>query len=336
MGNTIAALRYSPVLLTLLLAAAPAQAAECVPSLRILNSVQMQSTTDRTTMLVPVKIDGSDKKLLLDTGGLVSQISRATADALNLPQRYSPRRLFDLAGNASNAQATLDRLTLGERNEKGISMLVAPNPELGTSLPYDGLLATDLLSDTDIDMDFGARRLTAFSTDHCDGQVIYWPADHVAAVPITVKRNLIFLPVTVDGHVLNAVLDTGSQYTAMNLTVANQLFGLTPESPDMRPLTLANGEKSLDAYGHRFETLTFDGVKVLNLQIYLMQDKIATREKIRRMEGLEESDDVVFPDLLIGMDVLRHLHVYYATKEKRLYISEAARGESALFRYQNR
>ena len=336
MGNITATLRRSPVLLALLLAALPARAAECVPSLRILNSVQMQSTTDRTAMLVPVKIDGSDKKLLLDTGGLVSQISRATADALNLPQHYSRRRLFDLAGNASNAQATLNRLTLGERSEKGISMLVAPNPELGTSLPYDGLLATDLFTDTDIDMDFGARRLTAFSTDHCDGQVIYWPADHVAAVPITVKRNLIFLPVTIDGHEFNAVLDTGSQYTAMNMAVANRLFGLTPDSPDMQPLTLANGEKSLDAYGHRFDKLTFDGVDVLNLRIFLMQDKIATREKIRRMEGLDDSDDVVFPDLLIGMDVLRHLHVYYATKEKRLYISEAALGESALFRYQNR
>ncbi len=123
-------------------------------------------------MLVPVKIDGSDRKLLLDTGGLVSQISRATADALNLPQHHSPRRLFDLAGNTSDAQATLGRLTLGGNSQSEISMRVAPNPNLGTSLPYDGLLATDLFSDSDIDMDFGARRLTEFSPDHCDGQVI--------------------------------------------------------------------------------------------------------------------------------------------------------------------
>jgi hypothetical protein len=255
---------------------------------------------------------------------------------LNLPQHYNQRRLFDLAGNASNTRATLGRLTLGDRNEKGISMLVAPNPNLGTSLPYDGLLATDLLTDNDIDMDFGARRLTSFSPDHCDGQVIYWPADKVAAVPITVRRNLIFLPVTIDGHNLNAVLDTGSQYTAMNMDVANRLFGLTPDSTDMLPLSAANGDKSFVAYGHRFDNLTFDGVQVNDLRIYLMRDKIGSHEKLRRIEGLEASDDVVFPDLLIGMDVLRHLHVYFATKEKRLYISEASRGESALFRFQNR
>ena len=132
------------------------------------------------------------------------------------------------------------------------------------------------------------------------------------------------------------MLDTGSQYTAMNMAVADRLFGLTPNSPDMQPRTAANGDKSLTAYGHHFDNLTFDGVKVTDLQIYLMPDKIGSHEKIRRIDGLEASDDVVFPDLLIGMDVLRHLHVYFATKEKRLYISEAGLSESALFQYQNR
>ena len=336
MGKLTAAWMRLSVLPALLTISVPAHAADCVRSLRIVNSVQMQSTTDRKVMLVPVRIGGSEKKLLLDTGGLVSQISRATTEAMNLPTHYNSRRLFDLTGNVSNTQTILPRLTLGERNQSDVKMVVAPNPELGTSLPYDGLLATDMLADNDIDMDFGAKRLTAFSTDHCDGQVIYWPADHVAAVPVTVKRNLIFLPVTVDGHVLNAVIDTGSQYTAMNMEVANRVFGLTPDSPDMAPMTQSNGDKSLTAYGHRFDSLTFDGVKVADLRIYLLPDKIGSRDKIRRIEGLEASEDVVFPDLLIGMDVLRHLHVYFATREKRLYISEAGLGESALFRYQNR
>ena len=39
------------------------------------------------------------------------------------------------------------------------------------------------------------------------------------------------------------------------------------------------------------------------------------------------------PDVIIGMDVLRHLHVYFAAKEKRLYITDAVIGQSALFHY---
>ena len=320
-------------------------AAECSSNLRMLNSVQMQATTDRTVMVVPVKIDNVDKKLLLDTGGLVSQISRATADKLDLPERYREQRLFDLAGNSSNAQATVPKLTLGAQNQSEVPMAVAANPDIGASLPYDGLLATDLFPGDDIDMDFGARRLTTFAPDHCQGRVLYWPADHVAVVPVTESDNLIIIPVMVDGHPLNAVLDTGSQYTVMNMAVANQLFGLTPSSPGITPLTETSGDRSITLYRHLFDRLTFEGVEVSNLQVYLLPNQVAVHDRPRSLfllgpsrmplsgSRLFQSGSFSMPDVIIGMDVLRHLHVYFAAKEKRLYITDAVSGESALFRY---
>jgi predicted aspartyl protease len=323
----------------------PAGAADCVPSLRILNSVQMQTTPDHTVMVVPITIDGSNRKLLLDTGGPVTQISRATAKALELPERPSSHRLFDLAGNVSETQTTARRIILGLKEQRGVKLNIAPNPELGTSLPYDGLLATDLFVDADLDLDFGAGRLTAFSTDHCEGRVVYWPAENIAVVPITVKQRLITLPITVDGQTMTAVMDTGAQYSVMNMALATRLFGLTPDSPDMQPLTENSGEWTITAYGHRFDTLTFEGVTVKNLRIYLMPDQMASHDRLRHRElpdpwGLrlhrETSGDVGLPDMILGMDVLRHLHVYFATKEERLYITDAIRGESALFRYKDR
>jgi predicted aspartyl protease len=349
--NAHPVLSFLSAMAFLLLARLTAQAEECSPNLRILNSVQMQATTDRSVMVVPVKIDNVDKKLLLDTGGLVSQISRATANGLDLPQRYREQRLFDLTGNSSNAQATVSQFTLGARSQSEVTMAVAPNPNLGTALPYDGLLATDLFPGDDIDMDFGARRLTTFSPDHCAGQVIYWPANHIAIVPITESHNLIIIPVTVDGHPLNAVMDTGSQYTVMNMEVANQLFGLSPSSPGMTPLTESNGNRSITFYRHRFDKLTFEGVEVSNLQVYLLPNHLAVHDRPRSLFVLGPSHiplsrvfdstdsneagpaNVSVPDVIIGMDVLRHLHVYFAAKEKRLYITDAVSGESALFHF---
>jgi hypothetical protein len=202
---------------------------------------------------------------------------------------------------------------------------VAPNPDLGKTLPYDGLLSTDLFVDADLDMDFGARRLTAFSTEHCDGRVVYWPADAIAIVPVTVSHNIITFPVTVDGHGVTAVMDTGAQYSVMNMKLANQLFGLTQNSPDMLPLTERAGERSLTAYGHRFDDVAFEGVDVKDLRIYLMPDQMNSH-----MAAFSGGDRLTVPDLILGMDVLRHLHVYFATKEKRLYITDAVSGESAL------
>jgi Aspartyl protease len=330
--NTIAwLLAWAAGLTVPVLTAGAARAAQCNPYLRIINSVQMRTTADHTIMVVPVIIDSSDEKLLLDTGGRVSQISRATAKSLDLPIRGSDLQLSDMAGNVSDGRTTAKRLILGLKEEKGVQLSIAPNPDLGTKLPYDGLLATDLFVDADLDMDFGAGRLTAFSTDHCAGQVIYWPADAVAAVPVTVRDNLITVPIQVDGKPMTAVMDTGAQYTVMNLALARQQFGLTPDSPGMKPVTETSGEKSIMAYGHVFDQLTFRGVAVKNLEIYLMTDQTAFHEPFRNLGGNDTA-----PDVIIGMDVLRHLHVYFATKEERLYISDAALGESALFRYRHR
>jgi predicted aspartyl protease len=341
-NNTFTSLVRSSVALALLvLGAVSAQAADCVPNLRILTSVPMQSTADRTVMVVPVTVDSSNRKFLLDTGGRVSQLSKATVQALDLPQRVTEeQRLIDLAGNISDTKTTVRRLIVGAREQRGVSLGVAANPELGTSLPYDGLLSTDLFVDADLDMDFGARRLTAFSTDHCDGRVVYWPANNVAIVPISVRQNLITFPVTVDGHTVTAVMDTGAQFTIMNMKLANRLFGLTPASPDMKPLTETSGEWTLTSYGHQFDELDFEGVQVKNLRIYLMPDQMTSHDPLRHRElgdplGLrlhrEIDSNVTVPDVILGMDVLRHLHVYFATKEKRLYISDAVSGESALF-----
>ena len=345
MRNTLPALTCLPTLLVLLFPGTPAQAADCVPNLRILTSVPMQSTSDRTVMVVPVTVDSSNRKFLLDTGGRVSQLSKATVQALDLPQRVSAdQRLIDLAGNVSDTKTTVRRLIVGAREQRGVLLGVAPNPELGTSLPYDGLLSTDLFVDADLDMDFGARRLTAFSTDHCNGRVVYWPANAVAIVPVSVNHNLITFPVTVNGHTVTAVMDTGAQYSVMNMKLAKNLFGLTPESPDMKPLTETSGEWSLTAYGHSFDDVAFEGVEVKNLRIYLMPDQMTSHDRLRHREvpdplGLnlhrELDQDVTVPDLILGMDVLRHLHVYFATKEKRLYITDAVSGESALFGFKS-
>ena len=128
----------------------------------------------------------------------------------------------------------------------------------------------------------------------------------------------------------------------MKMVLARRLFGLTPDSPDMRPLTESSGEWTVTAYGHVFDTLTFRGVMVKNLRIYLMPNQMVSHDRLRfrdvpdpRGLHLHRGMDlpVALPDLIIGMDVLRHLHVYFATKEKRLYITDAALGQSALFQY---
>ena len=41
------------------------------------------------------------------------------------------------------------------------------------------------------------------------------------------------------------------------------------------------------------------------------------------MLQIDTRDEALEPDILLGMNVLKHLHVYIAYKEKKLYITPA-------------
>ena len=83
--------------------------------------------------------------------------------------------------------------------------------------------------------------------------------------------------------------------------------------------------------GHTFSSLDFEGVTVKSPYVVIIPDKIGSKDanngestdnRARRMDDPRDA-----PDMLIGMDVLKKLHLYIAFNEEKIYISP---GEAAL------
>jgi hypothetical protein len=75
-----------------------------------------------------------------------------------------------------------------------------------------------------------------------------------------------------------------------------------------------------------FKTISFGDVTVTNPHIVVIPDIIGLHdpENSNRTDSLvKRVDDDLGPDLTIGMDVLKKLHIYIATKEDKLYITAA-------------
>ena len=51
-----------------------------------------------------------------------------------------------------------------------------------------------------------------------------------------------------------------------------------------------------------------------------------------RAERRDDQGNRMNADITIGMDILRHLHIYLASRESKLYITGAKPGESVLFK----
>ena len=59
----------------------------------------------------------------------------------------------------------------------------------------------------DFEMNFAARKLNILSSDHCEGKVIYWQSQALAAVPIKIRDFHVEVPVKLDGKDFTAIID---------------------------------------------------------------------------------------------------------------------------------
>ena len=299
-----------------------ALAEDCGPLVQI-NSVDLVAGPNRA--LVPVSINGIPKLFLLDTGGDVTQISAEVADELRLVTQDSNLHLLDMYGHASTKMVRIEKFTLGRLHGEDVNMAIQPNPDFGKGTRYVGLFGPDMMGRYDVDIDFGTYTMKYFSPDHCPGHVVYWPHAALSVTPMTFRDRHIRLPVKIDGKDLRAEIDTGATNTTMTAGTAKRVFNIVPESAGNIPL---NTRGMVAAFGRVFSTLDFEGVAVSNPRIVITPDLVGTKDPDNGFQTGSRTkrvdDDVDRPDILIGMDILKKLHLYIAFDEKNIYISEAS------------
>jgi Aspartyl protease len=319
--------------------AGTAQAQSCSAP-QLLNSVAMTQIAGSNLMAVPISINGTARKFVIDTGDVGTEVSQAMVRDLGLPENtYSGQAMEYNVKGSHSAQDIRQRVRVADfqiGNMKGSSMqfLISSDQALGDTKPYDGLLANDLFNNYDLDLDFAAKRMNYFSANHCPGQVVYWPEKPVAVVPVTIRDSKITVPVTIDGHQIDAVIDTSADRTVMKRGVAEQTFNLDPDSPQMTPVEGLRDGLGERVYTHTFGLIGFEGVAVNNLPVLIQTNSMVRPTYSSPTTGNRFRTAMMppIPDLSIGMDVLSHLHVYIAFAENKLYVSPAGNGDSALFK----
>jgi predicted aspartyl protease len=289
-----------------------ARAEECAAP-RLENTVPMEAAGPSGEVVVPVTVNGVEKKFLFDTGGgAMNYIKPAVALSLGL-FKTDNFPAMDLAGNKSYKIAGARSVTFGAITSHEVTLF-----QMAPELAFDGILSAGTMTGSDLDIDFGAMRLNFFSADHCAGDVVTWPHQALAVVPVTLAGGHFEIGVTLDGHALTAAVDTGSPWTILDMGWAKENLGFSPDTgapsagiPKDRP-----GEQ---IYFRRYAALAFPGISVANPLVVV--------RPVQFGDGSGRAGRA--PDLIIGMEVLRHLHLYYAAGEQKFYITPAAAGSRA-------
>lgn len=249
---------------------------------------------------VPFDVGGEQLNLMIDTGGVFSMVTDRTAARLKLRPQMMHFQWMTMFGGRKLDHFVEAPVTIGSQVVPNRPFVLIPDDALPVS--DDGILSTDILAIFDVDFDFAASKVGLFAPHPCEGNAVYWPHDDLAVIPFKLDEGRhLKVKVLVDGKEVNAIIDTGSSRSVMSLESAVDLFKL-----DAKALA-ANHNR------YEFKTLQLNGVTVNNPNIVLVPD-----DKSKVMGGFRE------PEMLLGIGVLRQLHLLIAFKERAIYVTPAS------------
>ncbi len=270
------------------------QAADC--SLHRLAGLDMQTIPDgRVT--VPVQLEGHDYRLMIDTGGFINTVSPTVVKQEGYHPIRTPAVSRGMGLSKLDSYVTVKDFAIGRSHGKGFEFYV---DDFDNNFA-DGTLAPQVLAAYDLDLDFGHGKLNLISPDHCPGNVVYW-ATAAAEVPIEIKdKTHIRVPVTIDGKQIMATVDTGSHTSFITMRAAKRYLDVDEKNPalKLRGNLAVNGMVG-PVYNYPFQSLSFGAVTVNHPHIEMVADKVWSGD-----------------DLLLGIGILRQLHLYIAYKEGR-------------------
>jgi len=314
-----------------------AQGAACTKPLSLRNEVQMTSTNGGPSS-IPVKINGTDQKLTLATAGTTTQLNPNGLKVLNLEAKRSDNVIdVPLSDPRRMDEVTIADFSLGTMHGTNVKWMTPftggrggggggfGGDESGSSNRPIGTFSLNYMLLYDMDVDFGSDKLRFFSQDHCPGGVLYWKAPGaVGVVPISIDVGRVVVPVTVNGKAINAVIDTASPVSSVRAAVAQRLLGVELGGPKAPAKPTGFGGTS---YGWTVDSLAIGALKLDNVAVTVFPDINAgagdhgdgAKGMALQASGLKA--ELSKPEIVLGMDTLRKLHLFFSFAEKRLYVT---------------
>jgi hypothetical protein len=329
----------------------------------VVDSATLEQLAGTDLVTVPVAINGTPRHFLLDIGTNQTEVSQLTVTQLGLPENYKPGETIgagntniagqafgndlsaltngglgnvavhdvrdNLGAGAAQTRIRIASFTVGRATGRNMMFLVANDARMGKpqSEPYDGLLTGDFFKQYDVELDFAGKQINWLTPTKCTdpNQVVFWSHSAVGEIPMTIADGKIQMPVMVQGHQINAVLDTSSARTVMRRDIAELILGLKADTPDMAPNGDLKDGKGAQVYLHTFPQISFaGGVTANNVPTLILTNSLTHEINSELVLGSwARSADSRVPDLTLGMDVLHQLHMYVVPGQGRVYVTSA-------------
>jgi len=214
-------------------------------------------------VLVRVGIDGKPAELVVDTGAERTLLSPVAIARLHLyPDMAHGTRSWGVGGPTAHFDAAVDNFELAGIQLPLRSVAVGDLDVTPLQGGADGVLGTDVLRWFTVDLDAPDGQMTLYRGEPCWLKTPPWPEAATPLEGVRVNRygrenpRMLLLPIEIDGVKATALLDTGSQASAVTLALADRL-GVSEKALRSDPaITIGGaGPDTLTAPLHRFHSL---------------------------------------------------------------------------------
>jgi len=270
---------------------------------------------------VPLTVAGQTRPFVVGISNTFSSLFDGKAKAMNIKLgriANAPPRKYLALGAESPAVAPVKDFKIGPLPVPNYSFMIDPDD---VNAPDEaGVLGPDILGLFDVDLDFAKGKLNLIEPNTCGSGVVYWGGPFVQ-IPIKFKGtnglkfddNNIFIDGKLDNADVHIVIDSRSPKSYILRQQATGLFdwhGVPEGAKKVEPLKFPDYKWEEDTYSYPFKTLNLGGLVINNPQVLLWSPSGPVQTKT----GL---------DMVVGMDVIRLLHLYISYKQQTLYISPA-------------
>jgi predicted aspartyl protease len=287
----------------LLLAPRVATAQDCRPA----RLAEMAISLMGNVPIATVRVNGAPADLLFDTGAERTVLTAAAAKQLGIEPHYEyARRMRSLDSAVASGDATLRSLDFGTTEFRDVRILVgAVSLPMVDGKPLDGLLGADFFTSFEVDLDLEHRRVTLFEPAPCPTEAPAWRAPYT-----TIKANLslhdrLFFPILLDGHKIDALIDTGAQLTTLDTEAAAAIgVGAAVLARDPAADLRGAAAELVKARAHRFAELQIDGETL--------------RDQVIVVTPLDLQD----ADLVLGSDFLHWQRVWLSYPTHQIFLQQ--------------
>ncbi len=267
---------------------------------------------DGTANGVPVRV-------LLDTGAGDMLMSPALAKRLRLPLGHTSREHYGVGGTTEVARVHLDSLTLGKFEWTNVTLLVAQ--DAAPDMP-DVIAGARFLLQHDLEMtDKAITFFEPIDSIECYGAPLaYWAPDVPwidIALP-TERHPQLSATVKINGHPVQAMVDTGAGSTVLDLQAARDLGG-APKSVEGTGGGI--GGHRFDWWHARFDSVAVGPEIVHNVNLSVADMWGAAIKDLHAFGASRFFSEQ--EQMLLGYDFLKAHRVLFAVSQHRLYFSYA-------------